>query len=252
MDPYLEGRWSDVHAKLIAYIGEALTPVLPRDLRARSEERVLLESIVGETSRHYRSDVAVVERGTAEPPRATAAATIEPVIVEFSDGPFIDRFVRIIDLANGGRVVTAIEVLSPWNKAPDRLHEDYLRKLTDYGRAGVSVVEIDLLRSSRKHMIVTGDDLPPPRRAPYAICIRRGWTGRRWEVYPIPLRQRLPAVPIPLREADSDVFLELQPLIDRVYVAGGHDDIDYRTHLDSPLDDADVAWATELALGRSV
>ena len=44
MDPYLEARWSDVHVKLVAYIGEALQPMLPRGLRARSEQRVLLES----------------------------------------------------------------------------------------------------------------------------------------------------------------------------------------------------------------
>ena len=36
MDPYLESRWSDVHVKLIGFIGEALQPLLPPALRARS------------------------------------------------------------------------------------------------------------------------------------------------------------------------------------------------------------------------
>jgi hypothetical protein len=251
MDPYLQGRWADVHAKLIAYIGEALTPLLPRDLRARSEERILLESIEGETLRRYRGDVAVVEAGVASArglsvAAASGAATITPVIVEFSDESYVDRFVQIVDIANGGRVVTAVQVLSPWNKAAGRLNDDYLRKVNDYARAAVSVVEIDLLRGSRARMIVTADDLPPDRRSAYSVCVRRGWLGHRWEVFPIPLRQRLPAIPIPLRQSDSDVLLELQPLIDRVYIAGGHDDINYEEPLDPPLDHAETAWVAEL------
>ncbi len=252
MDPYLQSRWPDVHAKLIACIGEALQPLLPGDLRARSEERILLESFEGQTPRRYRGDVAIVEGRSAPASRIVAgAATIEPIIIEFSDEPRVDRLVQIIDIANGGRVVTAIEVLSPWNKAAGRLNDGYLRELEDYARAGVSVVEIDLLRGSRSRMIVTDDDLPADRRSEYLLALRRGWAGHRWEVYPIPLRQRLPAVPIPLRETGPDVLLDLQPLIERVYIAGGHDDIDYDKPIDLPLDDADAQWARELVRGRN-
>jgi hypothetical protein len=42
-------------------------------------------------------------------------------------------------------------------------------------------------------------------------------------------------------------YLELQPLITRVYAAGGHDDIDYRKPPDPPLEPDDAAWAAELA-----
>ncbi|HZK82825.1 MAG TPA: DUF4058 family protein [Humisphaera sp.] len=44
MDPYLEQRWSDVHVKLIGFVGEAIQPLLPRALRARAEERILLDA----------------------------------------------------------------------------------------------------------------------------------------------------------------------------------------------------------------
>jgi hypothetical protein len=44
-------------------------------------------------------------------------ATVEPVVVQYYDGPVIDRFIQIIDTTSGNRVVTAIEILSPWNKA---------------------------------------------------------------------------------------------------------------------------------------
>jgi hypothetical protein len=65
-------------------------------------------------------------------------------------------------------------------------------------------------------------------------------------------RQPLPPLPIPLRSVDADIVLPLQPFIDRAYVAGGHDDIDYSKPLDPPLNADDEAWADQLlrAAGR--
>ncbi len=245
MDPYLEERWSDVHATLIALIKEALQSRLPAALRARSEERVVLEE-VGGPEQSYRSDIAVVNVGrqsTIAPPGG-AAATLEPVIIDFYEGPAVERWVHIIDRTNGNRVVTAIEVLSPWNKAPGKLNQSYRKKLDDYKRASVSTVEIDLLRyPDRSHMEVKLDDLPADQRTPYLVCIRRAWQATRWFVYPTWLQQPLPTIPIPLREQDSEASLDLQPLIDRVYIAGGHDDIDYSKPCDQPLSRADAEWA---------
>src|SRR5205085_9964200 len=85
MDPYLEARWSDVHATLITLIKETLQPNLPPALRARSEERVLLETTdESEPIAEYRSDVAVVDSGRRADRAAGApgaAATVEPVRV---------------------------------------------------------------------------------------------------------------------------------------------------------------------------
>ena len=251
MDPYLEVRWSDVHVKLLTYIGETLQPLLPRDLRARSEERVLLEASEGDL-RHYRGNIAVVElpRGR-EPHVATAGARpgtamMEPVLIDLAERPPFDRFVQIIDVSSGNRVVTVIEVLSPWNKRGGRLNEEYRRKVEDYADAGVNVVEVDLLRSARGRLPVGQEDLPVHRRTPYLVCVRRATRLNRWEVYPLPLREPLPRVPVPLRPTDADVPLDLQPLIERVYVAGGHDDIDYSVDPDPPLEGDDQGWADAL------
>ena len=67
------------------------------------------------------------------------------------------------------------------------------------------------------------------------------------EYYPIPLRQRLPAIRIPLRRADSDVALDLQALIDECYESGRYgDDIDYREDPEPPLGNDDAKWAEAL------
>jgi hypothetical protein len=251
MDPYLEARWSDVHVRLIAYASEAIQSLLPSALRARSEERVLLETTDDqERAGDYRSDIAVVDTGrraASASPASGAAATVEPILVQYHQGPEVDRFIQIIDRTSGNRVVTVVEILSPWNKGSGRGNKDYLRKLDDYARGGVNVVEIDLLRHpTRDRLQVSQLDLPAARRTPYLTSVRRAGTPDQWAVYPMPLREPLPRIPIPLRPTDADVGLELQPLIDRVYTAGGHDDIDYTKLPTPPLDPDDAAWAAQL------
>lgn len=250
MDPYLEARWSDVHVTLIGFVKEALQPLLPSDLRARSEERVLLESKGDEWS--FKSDVAVVDLGSRGP-RATGAtvgdpsvSTLEPIIVRVHRGPQLHRWVQIIAPANGGRVITVIEILSPWNKGPGRTNAEYRKKLDDYEAAGVNLVEIDLLRSSRHRLPVDYADLPENRRGAYVACVRRSGDPDRYEMYPMSLRHPLPKIPIPLRPTEQDVMLDLQPLIERVYGAGGHDDIDYSQPPQPPLEGEDAAWADKL------
>ncbi len=70
--------------------------------------------------------------------------------------------------------------------------------------------------------------------------------------HPVSLREPIPAVKIPLRPGDADLMMDLQPLIRRVYRAGGHDDIDYTRDPSPPLPPAEAAWADQLlrAAGR--
>ena len=52
MNPFLQDSWSDVHTRLISYIGDALSDDLPPDLSARAKERIVL-SETGEQKRTY-------------------------------------------------------------------------------------------------------------------------------------------------------------------------------------------------------
>jgi hypothetical protein len=67
-------------------------------------------------------------------------------------------------------------------------------------------------------------------------------------VYRIPLRERLPAIRIPLRPADPDAVLDIQTLVDQAYQDGRYDDIDYSEPFRPPLDPEDAAWAAALLL----
>jgi hypothetical protein len=74
MDPYLEAHWRDIHAGLIIYARDALQGALPRGLRARVEESVLLETPEGLGDHPLFRDVRVVEaRATNLPVRTTSS-----------------------------------------------------------------------------------------------------------------------------------------------------------------------------------
>ena len=118
MDPYLEQFWRDIHARCIIYTADQLQAHLPPDLRARVEERVVVEPAFG-TTRSIYLDIRVVERGQGRAPIHAvepAPALAEPLIIYAFDEPTTESFIEIIAVGSGRRVVTVIEVLSLANK----------------------------------------------------------------------------------------------------------------------------------------
>ena len=73
----------------------------------------------------------------------------------------------------------------------------------------------------------------------------RGSVPGRREVYPCPLRERLPVIRVPLRVGDPDLPLDIQSLIDRCYESGRYWMLDYGIPPTPPLSAEDAAWAGE-------
>jgi hypothetical protein len=248
MDPYLEQHWLDVHSRLVIYACDQLQGLLPTDLVARVEERVYLEK-EGIPDRSVFPDVRVVERGSRG---GTAVATkpnldlAEPLIVEFHDEPITETFIKILDARTGNQVITVIEFVSPTNKMPGAGYRMYRRKQRELKKAGVTLVEIDLIRGGRRVLSVPLGRIRFKDRTRYQAIVRRGWQWHRAEVYPLPLHKRLPVIPIPLRQTDSDARLNLQALIELCYQNGRYDDIDYSEDPDPPLEGHDAEWADSL------
>lgn len=216
MDPYMEQQWGDAHHSLVTYARDALRRVLPDDLRPRVEERVFVET------------------------------PFEPVVFEIGDEPMTQGLVQIIDVRSGGRVVTVIVVLSPANKGTGKGWRLYLRKQEECKEANVNLVEIDLLRAGRGALVVSDSLIPDNLRTPYRVCVWRAAKPFRAEYYPLPLRQRLPAIRIPLRETDADVTLDLQPLLDLAYENGSYDETDYKRAPVPAFEPDDAAWVGAL------
>src|SRR5438309_2151545 len=93
MDPYLERHWGDVHTRLITYASDQLNKALPRDLRARVEERVFVE--FPDDRRSIVPDVRILERavpGRKSGAGATGVVTAEPLIVPLNE-PITERLI---------------------------------------------------------------------------------------------------------------------------------------------------------------
>jgi hypothetical protein len=149
MDPYLERYWGDIHTSLIVYARNQLNAQLPDDLQARVEESAGVE-IEDRRARTVDPDVRVVEEPDASwAVRETAAVAVaEPYVVWLEDEPRTHRHLEIVDTTDGGRVVTAIEVLSPANNAGLDGPVAYRRKQRQYLEAQVNLVEIELVRGA--------------------------------------------------------------------------------------------------------
>jgi hypothetical protein len=223
MDPYVElqAAWPDFHNGLIAEIRNDLGTRLPDSYIVRIDARIEVATRAIEPPGSFRPDVLV---GRFESTAASAgvtsttanAATLEPKLVEILDRD--PEEVRITWLEIRAlpelELVTAIEVLSPINKSGQGRHA-YLEKRDKLHAARVNLVEIDLL--------LGGAPLPMKERidpgAFYAIVAR----GKRLpvaEVYRWTVRDALPRVPIPLREPDADILIDLAVLVNRVYDLG--------------------------------
>src|SRR5256714_8281502 len=109
MDPYLEAHWRDVHASLIIYARDLLQGVLPGSLRARVEERVLLETPMGLGGHPLFPDVRVVEyadRQDLESRPEAGVAVAEPLVVDAAPDTARETFLDVIDPESVNRVVT--------------------------------------------------------------------------------------------------------------------------------------------------
>lgn len=242
MDPWLEhpALWPDVHNRLIAAIGDALTPLVRPRYFAAIEERLYKDesadlALVG------RADVAIVGRGgeSTRPAAAASAAAVldvEVPVVEEVRETYLE--LRTVD---GGDVVTVIEVLSPKNKRPGGDGRTaYLDKRQAIFHSSTSLVEIDLLRGGarmplRGNRVVASD---------YAVMVFRSWNWPRAQLYAFSVKDAVPAVPIPLRRGEDEPTLELGAVLGQLYDRAGYDlRIDYGKPPEPPLDEDAAAWA---------
>ena len=256
MDPYLEKYWSGVHVSLMFFIRSQLQSQLPEGLRAEVEESVRIDDQDEPWADPalYSADVAVTGSGNAgdtgviEQSYDSATAVIaEPVVVHAP--PKVDRHIEIVATRTGNRVVTTIEVLSPGNKLGEVGRTRFLSKRENYLRGTANYVEIDLLRG--------GNPMPPAffdeenqacERDTYEVSVFR-WFKDRWEIYPISLREKLPAFRIPLRPVDQDVVLDLQRAIEDAWREGAYGGlVRYGEDEPSPqfADDEEREWARGL------
>ena len=96
--------------------------------------------------------------------------------------------------------------------------------------------------------------LEPP--AAYLILVNRTWkraAGPNWQLFPIGLREPLPCIPVPLRQGEAEVPLDVQYVFNRAYDSGPYrrGAVNYAAPPRPPLAEAEAGWAEELLAERS-
>ncbi|HYT91429.1 MAG TPA: DUF4058 family protein [Gemmataceae bacterium] len=251
MDPYIEacGLWGDFHHALIEAIKNALALVVPERYLVRTNERpyVVLIGTNGKESHPFYPDVGIT--GEAPAPAAVPGGGIAiaqpateagPVALRpFIEERYRESFVEIYEAEPELQLVTCIEVLSPSNKRRGSEGWDlYLRKRQALLLGQANLVEIDLLRGGQRMPM-----LDPWPASPYTLLVGRPWRVPRCLVWPASFNRPLPSIPVPLRDADPDIPLSLQALIETIYTLGRYArSIDYAKPLTPPLAPEEAAW----------
>lgn len=244
MDPYLESPlyWRGLHARLINQISDELQPqLLPRYV-CMIEERVLLTPL----EENRWPDLSILERepegsgGVAVAARTDADQRTKPEEIIVPEMTLPHRYLSIRDVTTR-EVVTVVELLSPWNKRGKGL-ADYQHKQEEVLLSETNLVEVDLLRGGQHAIAV------PARRvasSDYRVSVH--WGGsERFSLYRFSVRERLPEVVVPLREADGSALLDLERAFSHAYEHGAYRFVvDYSADPDPPLTTEDAAWARE-------
>lgn len=255
MDPYLErpNLWHGLHNRLIAGIADVLGPLLrPRYFVAVEERSYLDDPVptgfltvpdVGVLGPYSLRPVTVLERPTTvAAPQVIELPMLEPIRETYlsiqeigSSGLATEMWLNSED--DGLKVVTILEILSPWNKASREGRAQYTRKREEVINSYTNLVEIDLLRAGQRFVQTRDNDYH------YHILVSSAPMRPRAHFYTFTIRQPIPSFPLPLQEDDEWPVLDLNRILHDLYDRAGYDlRINYRAEPVPPLADEDAIW----------
>ena len=242
MNPYLEadGIWHDFHRMLSTFIRIRLAADLCHtDFYAMLDFHVRVCDLPAgihalELDWDERNALRPVVPPDLRPPIHSRVSMDIDVVRE--------PFVKIVQQRTD-EVVSVIEFVTPCVKQVSIHHAAYqARRRTLLSTGSVNLIEIDLLRGGERMPI---DGLPP---CDYYVMVARSLDRPRVDVWPVSLRERLPAIPVPLSPNHADVRLDLQAIFHEVYDAACYNRHIYSQPPEPPLLSCDADWARGLLM----
>ncbi len=240
MNPYLERGtvWPSFHINFLSFALVHLSSRLQQQYIVTIGTRMY----VHEPPAEERRLVGLTDLGVYHPPTSSGGGTAvaAPAYGTLPVGVQVERarFLEIRDKEGFG-LVTVIELLSPSNKYAGDDHEQYLQKRWEVLRSRTHFVELDLLRGGGRMPL---DGLPD---CDYCAIVSRVEERPRVGIWSWRLRDAIPPVPIPLREGDADVFLDIKAVMDQVYDGGRYGKYIYSGPPEPRLAPDDMAWAAQ-------
>jgi hypothetical protein len=222
MNPRLESPdlWTEVHHRLISAIAIHLGPTLRPKYRVAIEKRVYFSegdqaievgipdaSVLTAVQTRPSSSTAILEPQTDD----SVSVTL-PMTSEVKEG-----YLEIREISTG-RVITAIEVLSPTNKRAGYGRNTYEAKRQKRLASQSHLIEIDLLRYGKPMEL-----LNTPTKTDYRILVSRSEDRPQARLYGFDLGQPIPQIVVPLEPGDTEPTLDLQALLNEIYDQAGFD-----------------------------
>lgn len=249
MNPYLESPklWQQIHKRLIVEIANAMNPKIRPKYRIEIEERVYETNPSNGDSLLVGIPDNVVTKTTAKSAPseksniAVAPPPSQPIKVTLSLPTKVKEWYLEVKEVASGEVITAIEIISPKNKAAGEGRKSYRNKRQKILTSLTNLIEIDLLRRGKK--MVTDISI----KSHYHILVSRSGDRPEADLYAFNLREQIPTIPLPLAEGELEPTIDLQVLLNSVYDCGSYDlVIDYKNEPIIPLAKGDRSWADEL------
>lgn len=249
MDPYLEDPviWRGFHHGFAEEIRAQLNRAVGPRYYADVEVHTVLEEVGVLTSHHIYPDAAVIEADLSTPASQVAVAIpAAPIVRDLPEQEQHKLRTVMVKRTDTHQLVTAIEILSPYNKRGEGL-ELYRAKRWRLICSEVHLVELDLLRGGTR----PGRELQhPPIDTDYIVLVNRGnpvGDGRRSAIWPVALNEPLPPCPVPLLPPDDDAALVLSEVMQQLYERAAYARrLDYTEQVPSPaLRPTMSAWLSE-------
>ena len=242
MNPFLEqpSVWRDFHTSFLVTLRSVLVPRVRPKCHVELEESIFIDPTGDDPRLFAVADTAVADTALGEyRPSATATATVVAAPVTVTVPGVTKKKMRrlVVRDSKSQEVVTAIELLSPSNKAAGADRDKYLEKRVEVLTSGANFVELDLLRGGQRMPI------RPRAECDYYVLVSWAWQRPEMGLWPLKVRELLPAIPIPLRKGEPEPLIELKAVLDRTYDEAGYEDRIYSAPPDPPLSTADADWA---------
>ena len=240
MNPYFEQGdfWQDFHQEFLTTLRRQLVPQLDGAFFVQLEEHIYIHDLPPDERRFVgRADLSItaaddVGRGSAATGVLEAPTTLQLPDQDVERVPFLEVRDR-----RSRELLTIIELLSPSNKKSGADHEQYLAKRRELIRSPANLVEIDLLRGGRAM------PAEPRPECDYSVLVSRAERRPNVDFWPIRLRERLPEIPIPLRNDVDDARIDLQETLHRAYDGPGYENFIYSGEPHPALSAEDATWA---------
>jgi Protein of unknown function (DUF4058) len=242
MDPYLEqpAFWSSFHSKFVVALADAIEAQLDAAYYVEVETRTYLDDEGGGLLVGI-PDVGVILGNVAESKNATAVA--EPLVSSRFQKVTLpmpqevrERYLEIREV-DSGKVITAIELLSPKNKRAGDGRKSYESKRALILGSLTHLIELDLLRAGQALPITNVQSI-----SDYQILLSRSDQRPQADLYSFSIRDAFPTIPIPLQT--SELAIDLQTVFNGVYQRSRYQSrIDYQQPIPPPkLKEADQEW----------